>query len=308
MAAAGVAALAGRPSVSQVARPGDRHRDWLIERWSWAMGQPVHLRLFHASEAAGYEAAQAVFAELRRVEARLSLFDEASDLAELNRRAGRGWFRADSDLLAVLVAAEDFRRCSGGAFNCAVEPLMRVWGFREPRKSLPGARELAEAQEAVTSARIVFDGARVCLPAGHTRVDLGGIAVGYGLDRAAAVLRAHGASAALLDVSGDLLAIGAPPGQAGWPVDIVDPRAADGTLATAILRDGALATSANTVSVVRLAGRLIGHVMDPRIGGPEDQRVQATVMAGSGMGADALSTALLVTGTPLPGIRRQWVL
>lgn len=280
----------------------------LIERWSWAMGQPVHLRLFHHSEEAGYEAAQAAFAELRRLEARLSAFADASDLAELNRQAGRGWWRAGPDLLAVLGAAERFRRASGGGFNIAVEPLMRVWGFREQRQAAPGARELAEASAAVRSAVVMVHGGRVRLPAAHTRLDLGGIAVGYGLDRSARILHEHGVSAALLDVSGDLLAIGSPPGMPAWPVDIADPRTPGAMLGTALLRDQALATSANTVAVVRLGARLIGHVMDPHAGMPADRRMQATVLARTGIEADALSTALFVAGGTLPGALRQWTL
>ena len=79
--------------------------DVFVERWSWAMGQPVHLQLFAASEAAGYEVAQAALAELRRVEAALSRFDEASDLSELNRCAGRDAIAVGADLAAALGAA-----------------------------------------------------------------------------------------------------------------------------------------------------------------------------------------------------------
>ena len=87
-----------------------------VERWSWAMGQPVHLQLYAASEAEGYDAAQAALGELRRVEAALSLFDDASDLVELNRRAGRGPVAVGPDLAATLEAnwflhhdADEFR-------------------------------------------------------------------------------------------------------------------------------------------------------------------------------------------------------
>jgi thiamine biosynthesis lipoprotein len=272
------------------------------------MGQPIHLRLFQHSEDRGHEAATAVFAELRRVEARLSVFDDASDLSELNRQAGRGWFRADADLLAVLEAAEHFRALSRGGFSVAVEPLMRVWGFREPRQAAPGTLELAEARAAVREAVIEIGEGRVRLPARHTRLDFGGIAVGYALDRARSVLEGHGVRAALLDVSGDLLAIGVPPGAPAWSVDIVDPRSAGTTLATAQLRDQALATSANTVGVVRLGARLVGHVMDPLAGSPADDWLQASVLACTGIEADALSTAMLVTGAAPPGVLRCWKL
>jgi thiamine biosynthesis lipoprotein len=167
---------------------------------------------------------------------------------------------------------------------------------------------LAEARAAVRSAVVQIEGSRVRLPAAHTRLDFGGIAVGYGLDRAVGVLREHGVRAALLDVSGDLVAVGAPPGAPAWPVDIVDPRTSGGILARAMLRDQALATSANTVAVVRLGARLVGHVMDPHAGMPAARRMQATVLARTGIEADALSTAALVAGGPLSGSLRQWIL
>ncbi len=278
----------------------------LVERWSWAMGQPVRVVLYHQSETDGLEAAQAVLEEIRRVEGHLSRFEDASDLQELNRQAGRGAVRVDRDLLAVLRAAGRFRDATSGAFDVAVEPLMRLWGFREPRRSPPDAAEWREAREAVRSAVVTIDADRVTLPAAHTRLDLGGIGVGYALDRAALVLGAHGVERALVDISGDLLALGPPPGRPGWPVDVADPRVAGGRVGTIALRHEALATSANTVSVTRQGGELRGHVMDPARGVPAERLLQATVVAGSGIEADALSTAMLVAGRPWTGIRRAW--
>ena len=89
----------------------------LVERWSWAMGQTVHLQLFAVSEAAGYEIAQAALAELRRVEGALTRFDDASDLSALNRAAGKGARPIGADLATVLEAAERFRSVTAGAFE-----------------------------------------------------------------------------------------------------------------------------------------------------------------------------------------------
>jgi len=277
--------------------------DRFVERWSWAMGQPVHLMVFAGSESQGLDACAAALAELRRVEDRLTLFDEASELCELNRRAGRGALRVDHDLRAVLGAAQRFRQETNGAFDVAVEPLMRAWGFHRPRTSEPGTAEIAEAREAVEAAVIALDGDVARLPSAHTQLDFGGIGVGYGIDRALEVLRARGIRRALLDVSGDVGALGAPPGEAGWQVDISDPDHADRTLHTTLLRDAALATSANTVSVVRYGVHTRGHVMNPVTGWPAHALRQASVVAGTAMAADALSTALLVSGRRSPEAR-----
>jgi FAD:protein FMN transferase len=288
---------------------GPRHRrdEVLVERWSWAMGQPVHLLLFAPSEAHGYEAAQAGLAELRRVEGALSLFDDRSELVALNQRAGRGPVGIGPDLVDVLSAAVKFGRETGGAFDVAVEPLMRAWGFHAARSTAPTEREIAEARAAVLAADIEIRDGRAALPSRSTQLDLGGIGVGYGLDRAAAVLRGAGIRRALLDVSGDCLAIGTPPGEDGWPVEVADPDGQGRVIGRTRLRDAALATSSNLVSVVRYGRAVRGHVMDPESGYPAAKCRQVTVVARSGIEADALSTAMLVSGGPLPGVLRSFV-
>jgi thiamine biosynthesis lipoprotein len=282
--------------------PPYRH---FVERWSWAMGQPVHLQLFSASADHGYEAAAAAMAELRRVEARLSLFDDASDLAELNRHAGRRALEVGGDLASVLAASLRLERATAGAFNPAVEPLMRAWGFRAPRTSEPSLAEIDEARAAVRAARVVISGNRVALPSRETRLDLGGIGVGYGLDQAMQVLQGAGIRSAFLDVSGDCLAVGAPPGEErGWLVEIAGPYASGQIVASTYLRDEALATSANTMSVVRYGRAIRGHVMNPETGWPADALTQVTVVSRTGIEADALSTAMLVSGKPAAGVLR----
>ena len=278
----------------------------LIERWSWAMGQPVHLQLFATSSDHGYAAAAAALAELRQVEHKLSRFDEASDLSELNRRAGQGGSWAGDDLRKVLALSLHFARLTHGAFNPAIEPLMQAWGFRAPRGSEPTPSELTQARKAVLAARITIREDRVCLSSSETCLDLGGIGVGYALDRAMATLRKAGIRSAFLDVSGDCIAMGSPPGQEGWQVDIAGPRPRDPRLASVRLRDAALATSSNTQSVVHFGRAVRGHVINPDSGWPADAMVQVSVVARTATEADALSTAMLVSGQPVEGVLRYY--
>lgn len=260
-----------------------------VDRWSWVMGQPVHVMVFAESDDAGLEACAQALAELRRVEGRLSLFDDASDLCELNRHAGRKPMRVDQDLKDVLRAAEAFRARTAGAFDPAVEPLMRTWGLHRPRRAPPTEGEISAARAAVAAAVVRQDGNVVRLPSAHTQLDFGGIAVGYGIDRAVAVLRGLGIQRAFLDVSGDCYGLGAPPGEPeGWLVGIA------GSSQSVRLRDVGLATSANSVS---------GHVMDPATGRPVPGHQQMTVLAQTALIADALSTGALVSGHAPVGVR-----
>lgn len=272
-----------------------------VERWSWAMGQAVHVMLFAESEDHGLEACAQALAELRRVEARLSLFDDASDLCELNRRAGRGPMRADQALRAVAAAAAAFQRQTGGAFNAAVEPLMRMWGFHPLHEHVeyPDRVVYVEALEAVATATVRLDGDRIELPNRHTQLDFGGIAVGYGIDRAIGVLRAAGIRRAFVDVSGDCYGLGAPPGQPeGWVVQIAD------SAQEVRLRDAALATSSNAKTVIRLGYfATLGHIMDPVRGSPVEVDQKVTVLAPTALAADALSTGVLVRQQVPDGVR-----
>ena len=310
LAAAGAAvpaAVARAASGSaRVRSPALLAGDVFVERWSWAMGQPVHLQLYAASESAGFDVAQAALAELRRVEGALTLFDDTSDLCELNRAAGRGPHQVGGDLAAVLEAGERVRALTRGAFDPAVEPLMRAWGFHAARATPPTSAELAEACQAVRAASVRVEGRRAALGSVTTQIDLGGIGVGYGLDRMAGVLRRAGIRRAFLDVSGDCLAIGAPPGQSGWRVEIADPIVLGRVRGHTRLRDAALATSAGTVSVVRWGRAVRGHVMNPATGYPASALVQATVTSPTGIEADALSTAMLVAPALYPGVTRAW--
>jgi thiamine biosynthesis lipoprotein len=242
------------------------------------------------------------------VEHALSRFDDSSDLSELNRHAGRPALRVGADLAETLGAALRFEHETAGAFNPSVEPLMRAWGFHARRTTEPSAAEIAAAQRVVQATRVIVQADRVLLPSRESSLDLGGIGVGYGLDRAVAVLRQAGVRRAFLDISGDCYALGAPPGEAGWLVDIVDPRPGRRVLASPRLRDAALATSSNSVSVIRYGRAVRGHVMDPATGWPADALTQVSVVARSGIEADALSTAMLVSGAPTASVLRSFTI
>lgn len=283
-------------------RPADR----FVERWSWAMGQAVHVMVYAGSDQEGLDACAAALAELRRVEAHLTLFSDASDLCELNRQAGKRPMRADADLRTVLALANTFKRATDGTFNVAVEPLMRAWGFRQVRRTVPAPAEIAEAQDAVATAVVVLEGEHARLPNAHTQLDFGSIGVGYGIDRALAVLRARGIRRAFVNVSGDCAALGAPPGEAGWLVGVEDPDRPGGTVAVTQLNGAALATAANTVSIVHYGRLVVGHVMNPVTGWPAHALRQVTVMTRTAVEADVLSTAMLVSPRRPPGVRRVY--
>jgi thiamine biosynthesis lipoprotein len=123
------------------------------------------------------------------------------------------------------------------------------------------------------------------------RVDLGGLAKGYAVDEALAVLRELGYSRAMVDGGGDLAVSDAPPGKPHWEVQV---EAATGQVLS--LRHAAVATSGDVYQFVEVDGVRYSHIIDPRKGLGITNRVQVSVVADHCMKADAWASAICVLG------------
>jgi thiamine biosynthesis lipoprotein len=271
------------------------------------MGVPWTITLYAASEAAGREAAAAAFAEVERLEGILSDYDETSELSRLSAAAPTvPPVQVSDDLWQVLDRAVAIRDATGGAFDPTVGPLTTLW--RQSRRSgaLPRPDKLAAARAAVGSSKLVLDPGRraVRLEAPGMRIDLGGIGMGYAIDRALEVCRKRGITAAMIDASGDIGVSGPPPGTPGWRIEVVplDPTATGAERQTLVLVDAAVTTSGDARQGVEIDGIRYSHVVDPRTGIGVVGPAAVTVIANDCTTADALATAASVLG-PAEGLR-----
>jgi thiamine biosynthesis lipoprotein len=128
------------------------------------------------------------------------------------------------------------------------------------------------------------------------KIDLGGIAKGYAVDVVADTLRARGVVDALVDISGNMRALGHPAGSDSWRIGIRDPRDRVPYFARVLLRDDAISTSGKYEQFVAANGRTYGHIMDPRSGRPAEGLISVTVISASAMTCDAWDTPLFVMG------------
>lgn len=224
----------------------------------------------------------AAFAALTRVDDTMSLWKES----ELTRLNDNGHGRASTDLLAVLRHALDVARASGGAFDPTIEPLVRAaGGLGAPRRRLRASeRRALIARVGFSRVQIDLETSEVTLAPG-TRLDFGGIAKGHAADLALEALRRAGATRGLVNLGqssigafGEELAIDARnPERRGAP-----------PWASFRVTDGAVSTSGGDQQP--------GHILDPKTGRPAGGVLAATVVARTGIEADALSTAVYVLG------------
>ncbi|NUM79619.1 FAD:protein FMN transferase [bacterium] len=279
----------------------------LVQRAFYSMGTVVTISAYGPSSEMLHHAISKAYADLQQMDERLSLFKSESDVSAINRTAGKNLVIVDSTVLDILEKAKEFHNKTNGAFNICIEPLMRVWGFRgETRKlkHIPEDKEIDRALNASSIAYLTLDKAanRVGLENKFSAIDLGGIAVGYAVDRMVSILRSEGVENALINHSGDIFAMGAPPDQQGWIISLPNPNDSSEIMASFLVKDQAVSTSGNYESFVEFEDERFGHILNSKTGKPSDGLLSYTVMASSAIDADAYSTGFFSSGQLSDGV------
>lgn len=217
---------------------------------------------------------------------------QPSALTALNDSIARGEaYQGDAEMVDILTTATSLAERSDNLFNPAIGRLIRLWGFQSSditphSPSAEEIRRLVEANPRMSDLR--FDGTRISSTNKTVMLDLGGYAKGYALDRAAQFLRAQKVRAALINVGGNMLAIGRP-GERAWRVGIQHPRA-EGMVATIDLHDNeAIGTSGDYQRYFMKDGKRHAHIIDPRTGQTTDTVAAVTVITSGGNDAGVRS-------------------
>ncbi|HTK82381.1 MAG TPA: FAD:protein FMN transferase [Bacteroidota bacterium] len=271
-----------------------------VERAAFAMGSIVTFKAYCGDEARCNLAIDEAISEMKSVDRLMSVFDEQSQLSAVNNRAFDKELVVDTRIIEVLQSAKKYSALTGGAFDITVEPLMELYGFRDDKSihHFPTDKQIAITLDAVGMRNVAVDASRstVNLRYAQTKLDLGGIAVGFAIDRAITILKEHGIESALVNHSGDIYALGAPPDEEAWEVGIVDPMEPENIITSVTIRDQALSTSGNYENSIEADGGSIGHILDPASGRTASKILSSTVIAPTASGADALSTGMFVLG------------
>ena len=224
------------------------------------------------------------------------------ELRQLNQALSAGeHFKVSASLAALLQKAMELHIASNGYFDPAIAPMTLAWGFADSQKPaitvLPANERLNDWKQ--SRPRLVdlqlHDGL-VSSERRDLQLDLGAIAKGYALDLAMQRLRQSGMTQASLNLGGQILLMGKTLPESTSVVTLSDPRAAE-PLGKLVLQDGeSISTSGDYQRSTIVAGQRIHHLLDPHTGAPVMHTQMVTVIAGSGVLADAASTALMAAG------------
>ena len=264
-----------------------------IRRSQLIMGTVVEIVAGGQELAVLESAVDAAFAEITRLDKLLSRYHQKSEVTRL-AESDRG-SKVSAETIAVIALGLDVAERSGGAFDLTLGKLKALWGFDQEMPIVPDHAALSIALNGIGPTALSLQGQQVNKRAPHLQVDLGGIAKGYAVDRAIAVLKEHGVSSAAVNAGGDMYLLGQRPGRS-WRIGIQHPRQKDTVLETVQVHDQAVVTSGDYERFFEQDGVRYHHIFDPQTGLPARDCQSVTIIAGSVALGDALATAVFVLG------------
>lgn len=226
-----------------------------------------------------------------------SVTDESSDLYAVNHGGGQP-VKVQEDTEGLLSFALEMAKETDGALEPTLYPVLTAWGFTTDENQIPPADQIGSLLETVGYDRVMLAGDTVTLEDGMM-FDPGAVGKGYAGDEAEQILKENGITSALLDIGGNIQAVGVKPDGSDWRLGIRSPFGeGNGILGVLRISDSAVVTSGNYERYfIGKDGVRYGHIIDPATGYPVNNGLASvTVIAGEGKLCDALSTALFVMG------------
>jgi thiamine biosynthesis lipoprotein len=267
---------------------------WL-QREASIMGTRVAVEVWAVEPAEGEGAIDAVLAEMRRVDALMSHYKPESQLSEVNRQAARAPVRVDRELAGLIERALRLSDLTGGAFDITYASVGYLYDYRAHVK--PDPEQLASGLAAVNWRHVTVDpvASTVRFAQDGVRIDLGGIAKGYAVDRAIAILQARGIVHASVTAGGDSRIIGDRFGRP-WIIGIRHPDDAGRVIVRMPIVDAAVSTSGDYERYFDEGGERYHHIIDPRTGRSAGEVRSVTIIGPDATTTDGLSTSVFVLG------------
>ncbi|MET0122342.1 MAG: FAD:protein FMN transferase [Candidatus Thiodiazotropha sp. 6PLUC9] len=259
------------------------------------MGTKIAVELWHKDRQMGELAVTAVMDEFRRLDEKLSPYKESSELSLLNRMAAEGAVSISGELFHLLEESQKYAELTEGAFDITFASIGHQYDYRKGKKP---------SQEITTQTLPLIDYRHILLKPEEqsvmfrksgVRIDLGGIAKGYAVDKGIELLRERGIEHALISAGGDSRLIGDHQGRP-WHIGIQAPRNREAMAAVLPLSDSAISTSGDYERFFEAEGIRYHHIITPKTGSSAREVQSVTILGPNATRTDALSTSIFVLG------------
>ncbi len=270
------------------------HAEWIGDSRAM-MGTEVSVNLWHDDNAAGQELVAAVLAEAERIDRLMSTYIDTSRISDVNRLAASKAVVTGDELFQLIRRSLDISVLTHGAFDITYDSVGQHYDFRERRR--PDAETVETERQQIDYRLIEMDQAAgtVRFRKPGVRINLGGIAKGYVVERGVDILRNHGVENGIVTAGGDSRLLGDRRGRP-WMIGIRDPRN-EGQVAISVpLEDEAISTSGDYERYFEEGGVRYHHIIQPSSGAPATGVHSATVFGPDAVLTDALSTSVFIMG------------
>ena len=274
--------------------PALAHAGW-FQREEAIMGTRVAVELWSEDAALAERAMDEVIAEMRRTDELMSTYKPESQLSQVNAHAHERPVQVDADIIEVVERALAMSKLSGGAFDVTYASVGYLYDYRAHQR--PNEQQIAAALPGVDYRQVQVDreARTIRFPRKGVRIDLGGIAKGYAVDRSIDHLRKLGIEHAMVNAGGDTRLLGDRRGKP-WVVGIRDPRSEGRVVTRLPLEDEAISTSGDYERYFEEDGVRYHHILVPGTGQSARGVRSATVIGADATLTDALSTTVFVLG------------
>ena len=270
--------------------------DWVRRVTDGVMGTRITVELWADDEAKANQAIDAVLQEMRHIDDSMSTYKPTSEVSQVNAKAADGPVRISKELFDLLVTAKEYSVITEGAFDITYASVGYMYDFR--KHVHPDEAQIGKALPAVNFRHVLLDPKTQTVQFSQqgVRIDLGGIAKGYSVDRGIDVLKSFGFTRAYVSAGGDSRIIGDRFGKP-WMVGIRDPRKGEGEVIRRIpLVDAAISTSGDYERFFEENGVRYHHIIDPHTGHSASKVRSATVIGPYATRTDGLSKTAFVLG------------
>lgn len=256
---------------------------------------------YHITYQSQHDLHREILAELEKVDASLSMFNQKSTLSRVNRNEN---VELDDCFVEVVSLAQQVSAETNGAFDITVAPLVNAWGFGFKQGTPPTRHVIDSMRPFIGYQKISLSKhpARLTKQDPRTMLDCSAIAKGYGCDVVARLLKQHDVTNFMVEIGGEVVTNGVNANRTAWRIGVTKPTddslSVNGELQTVLnITDRAMATSGNYRKFYYKNGRKYAHTINPTSGYPVQHNIlSATVLAPSCATADAYATAFMVLG------------
>lgn len=248
----------------------------------------------------GENALREAFARLVEIDDKMSVFKADSEISKINGYSGNKPQKVSSDTFYVIETAVRYGELSKGALEPTIRPIVELWGICTGHACIPDKKDISKKLELVNYKDIIFneDEKTIMLKNENQALDLGCIAKGFAADEVSSILAENQIQSAVIDLGGNIFALGSKPDGAPWTVGIQDPTKRRGECIGSLdVTNKSVVTSGNYERYFINNGKSFHHIIDPRTGYPSENGITSvTIISGCSVDGDAISTCAYILG------------